>query len=43
MLDPLPPDIRFEPLSSNPADLAFSFAAKKEAGAGLGRGSCDMR
>jgi GNAT superfamily N-acetyltransferase len=31
MLDPLPPDIRFERLLPNPADLAFSFAAKKEA------------
>ena len=31
MLDPLPPDIRFERLLPNPADLAFSFAAKKQA------------
>jgi hypothetical protein len=31
MLDPLPPDIRFERLLPNPEDLAFSFAAKKEA------------
>ena len=31
MLDPLPPDIRFEPLLPNPEDMAFSFAAKKEA------------
>jgi GNAT superfamily N-acetyltransferase len=31
MLDPLPPDIWFERLLPNPEDLAFSFAAKKEA------------
>jgi GNAT superfamily N-acetyltransferase len=31
MFDPLPPDIRFERLLPNPEDLAFSFAAKKEA------------
>jgi hypothetical protein len=31
MLDPLPPDIRFERLLPHPEDLAFSFAAKKEA------------
>jgi hypothetical protein len=31
MLDPLPPDIRFEPLLLRPEDVEFSFAAKKEA------------
>jgi GNAT superfamily N-acetyltransferase len=31
MLDPLPPDIRFEQLLPNSEDLEFSFAAKKEA------------
>jgi hypothetical protein len=31
MLVPLPPDIRFERLLPNPEDLAFSFAAKKDA------------
>jgi GNAT superfamily N-acetyltransferase len=31
MLDPLPPDIRFERLFPNPEDLEFSFAVKKEA------------
>ena len=31
MLDPLPPNIRFEPLFPQPDDLEFSFAAKKEA------------
>jgi GNAT superfamily N-acetyltransferase len=31
MLDPLPPDIRFEELLPNPVDLEFSFAVKKEA------------
>jgi hypothetical protein len=31
MFDPLPPDMRFERLLPNPEDLAFSFAAKKEA------------
>src|SRR6266550_2171551 len=31
MLDPLPPDIRFEPLLLRPEGVEFSFAAKKEA------------
>ena len=31
MLDPLPPDIRFEALLPNPESLEFSFAAKKDA------------
>jgi hypothetical protein len=31
MLDPLTPDLRFEPLLPNPENLGFSFAGKKEA------------
>jgi hypothetical protein len=32
MLDPLPPDIRFERLLPDPEGLAFSFAAKEALG-----------